>query len=102
MTTTTRRTIALAALTGIAVGSVILAALTPSPVVPLAACAAALAVCARVGSPQFACRTWPAAATAGCTAAALWGHPENLLLAAWAAILITAALTVGAYRPRHH
>lgn len=102
MTTTTRRTIALAALTGIAVGSVILAALTPSPVVPLAACACALLCCGPVGRAAFACRTWPALATAGCAAAALWGCLGDLLLAAWAAILIAAALTVGAYRPRHH
>lgn len=101
MTAATRQTIALAALTGIAVGSVILAALTPSPVVPLAAASAALAVCGRVGSPAFACRTWPALAVAGCTAAALWGGPGGLPFAASAAILITAALTIGAWTPRH-
>lgn len=102
MTAETRLTVACAALTGIAVGSTILAALTPSPTVPLAACAAALACCARAGSPAFACRTWPALAVGGCTAAALWGGPADLPCAACAAILITAALTVGAYRPRHH
>lgn len=102
MTAATRQGIAAAALTGIAIGSVVLAALTPSPVVPLAACAAAAACGARAGSPEFACRTWPALAVAGCTAAALWGGPGDLPCAAWAAILITAALTVGAWTPRHH
>ena len=102
MTAATRQTIALAALTGIAVGSVILAALTPSPTVPLAAAAASLSVCNRVGSPNFACRTWPALAVAGCLAAGLWGGQGDLLCAAWAAILITAALTLGAWAPRHH
>ncbi len=103
MTTSTRRIIALAALTGIAVGSIILAALTPSPVVPLAAAACALLCCTDAAvRPAFACRTWPALATIGCAAAALWGGPADLPCAAWAAILITAALTVGAYRPRRH
>lgn len=98
----TRLTVALAALTGIAVGSTILAALAPGPAVPLAAAACALLCCTRAGSPAFACRTWPALATVGCAAAALWGGPADLPCAAWAAALITAALTVGAYRPRHH
>lgn len=102
MTAATRQAIARAALTGIAVGSVLLAALTPSPTVPLAAASAALACCARAGSPEFACRTWPTLAVAGCTAAALWGGPGDLPCAAWATILITAALTVGAWAPRHH
>ena len=102
MTAATRQTISCAALTGIAVGSVLLAAVAPHPTVPLAACAAAIACCTRVGSPEFARRTWPAIAMAGCTAAALWGGPGDLPCAAWAAILIAAPLTIGASRPRHH
>ena len=100
--TATRLTVAYAALAGIAVGSILAAALTPSPAVPLAAAACALLCCAFTGRPAFACRTWPALATAGCTAAALWGGPGDLPCAAWAATLIAAALTVGAYTPRHH